>query len=476
MNGSMEAVDGNVKLAGWFSGAGERDKLYERFAERLIVNPDLRRSLVTYQADKTKPIYRWLKYKEAFSSPLVEYVLARLHMKPGRLLDPFAGTGTALLASGSLGWTGLGIEISPAATLAAEARIGAANVDHQELSRSISRFSSEFPQMPAAEGGLPHVPITRMAFPPQNEQAIARYREYCLGLPNHGIRVLFRFAGLCVLEDCSYTKKDGQFLRWDRRARKPGCGARFEKGPIADFSTAITEKLQQIEDDVLAMGSAANGHEVTVQEGSCLELLPLLDGDAFDVVMTSPPYCNRYDYTRTYALELVYLGLTDDDVKALRQSMLSCTVENHDKMAWLQGVYESAGRPEQLQQAIATCHGNAALKEALLALERARGANRLNNPRIVPMVRGYFLEMCVAIGEMARVVRPGGYVVMVNDNVRYAGEEIPVDLILSAFAEAFGLQAEKIWVLPRGKGNSSQQMGTHGRAELRKCVYVWRKV
>ena len=25
------------------------------------------------------------------------------------------------------------------------------------------------------------------------------------------------------------------------------------------------------------------------------------------------------------------------------------------------------------------------------------------------------------------------------------------------------------------KGNSSQQMGAHGRQELRKCVYVWRK-
>jgi hypothetical protein len=31
-------------------------------------------------------------------------------------------------------------------------------------------------------------------------------------------------------------------------------------------------------------------------------------------------------------------------------------------------------------------------------------------------------------------------------------------------------------VLLNGKGNSSQQMGAHGREPLRKCVYVWRKV
>jgi hypothetical protein len=38
-----------------------------------------------------------------------------------------------------------------------------------------------------------------------------------------------------------------------------------------------------------------------------------------------------------------------------------------------------------------------------------------------------------------------------------------------------GFETERIWVLSRGKGNSSQQMGAHGRQELRKCVYAWEK-
>jgi len=38
-----------------------------------------------------------------------------------------------------------------------------------------------------------------------------------------------------------------------------------------------------------------------------------------------------------------------------------------------------------------------------------------------------------------------------------------------------GFSVEHILVLPDGKGNSSQQMGEHGRESLRKCVYVWRK-
>ena len=64
---------------------------------------------------------------------------------------------------------------------------------------------------------------------------------------------------------------------------------------------------------------------------------------------------------------------------------------------------------------------------------------------------------------------------MVNDNVQYAGEEVPVDLILSDLAERAGFKTKVIWVLERGKGNSSQQMGAHGRNELRKCAYVWQR-
>ena len=108
-------------------------------------------------------------------------------------------------------------------------------------------------------------------------------------------------------------------------------------------------------------------------------------------------------------------------------------------------------------------------------LDRYRQQGQLNNANIARLVRNYFHEMCFVIFEFARLLRPGGIVAMVNDNVRYQGEEVPVDLILSDFAESFGLSARHIWTLGRGKGNSSQQMGAHGRAELRKCVYVWEK-
>jgi hypothetical protein len=91
------------------------------------------------------------------------------------------------------------------------------------------------------------------------------------------------------------------------------------------------------------------------------------------------------------------------------------------------------------------------------------------------MVRQYFLELAVVLHEAARLVRPGAPFVMVNDNVRYQGVQVPVDLLLADLATDAGFDVEAIWVLPRGKGNSSQQMGAYGREEVRKGVYLWRR-
>ncbi|MEV9407491.1 restriction endonuclease, partial [Klebsiella pneumoniae] len=96
----------------------------------------------------------------------------------------------------------------------------------------------------------------------------------------------------------------------------------FDKGVIAPFPDAIKAKLHQIRDDA-AGTTPSDGDDITVHRGSCLELLPTIAGASVSAVVTSPPYCNRYDYTRTYALELALLGVDDGGVKALRQAMLS---------------------------------------------------------------------------------------------------------------------------------------------------------
>jgi hypothetical protein len=341
--------------------------------------------------------------------------------------------------------------------------------------------------MPSPTWRFPHIPITEGAFSPENEKLINRFRSYCeQRLDNEDIRFLFEFAGLCVLEEVSFTRKDGQYLRWDMRAPRKQVSKRFTKTEIKNFHGAIIEQLQRMACDmegvmtdgqmtITLLEPAGIGACPQILQGSSLEVLPTLEPTQFDFILTSPPYCNRYDYTRTYALELAYLGYSRREVSELRQHLLSCTVENREKDEILRRLYSDLGRNKAYKDAQQAFYDQSALQEILHLLEKKRSAGELNNTNIVRMVRNYFFEMTLVVFEMARLLRPLGCVAMVNDNVRYAGEEVPVDLILSDIARAAGLVVDRIWTLGSGKGNSSQQMGIHGRAELRKCVYIWRK-
>src|SRR3954470_20892043 len=100
-----------------------RDALFRRFAPKIRINPDLDRRLVSYQADKEAPFYGWFKYREGFTSRLVHYLLESVHPEPGVLLDPFAGSGTALFAASNLGWQTRGIEVLPVGVQAIETRV-----------------------------------------------------------------------------------------------------------------------------------------------------------------------------------------------------------------------------------------------------------------------------------------------------------------------------------------------------------------
>jgi len=117
------------------------------------------------------------------------------------------------------------------------------------------------------------------------------------------VRKLFHLAGLAVLESISFTRKDGQYLRWDYRAGKSRSKTRFDKGNIADFSTAVKQKLSEIYEDLSGnrsiesnlfefQGEKNKPGFLDLRRESCLDVLPTLPRSTVDLVITSPPYCN----------------------------------------------------------------------------------------------------------------------------------------------------------------------------------------
>jgi hypothetical protein len=446
------------------------------YKSKISLEPSLSRQLVSFQANKSRPVYRWYKYKEGFSAALIEYLLTRFGVTQGRILDPFAGSGTALFVASELGIDADGIELLPIGQqIIRTKQVIDADITSKDLAE-LRRWVADQPWRAQATSAIvPELRITAGAYPENTKAMIAGYLAAIQNEPQK-LQVVLRFALLCVLEAVSFTRKDGQYLRWDYRSQRRQGTKPFDKGAIIPFNQAVTDKLNEILADLdeqpLQATLFTNGHAprgtIRLFDGSCLDMMQILPSNGYDAIVTSPPYCNRYDYTRTYALELALLGVDETGLSSLRQNMLSCTVENRAKdllrinSAWQPAIH--AADQQELLQAI------------LKYLDTQRTANALNNNGIPRMVRGYFYEMACIIAESARVLKRGAPLIMVNDNVRYAGASISVDLVLSDLAEKLGFCTEQILVLPNGKGNSSQQMGEHGRAPLRKCVYVWRKL
>jgi DNA modification methylase len=450
------------------------EQLFQRFKSRFVVQSSLSRLLVSFQANKTRPIYRWYRFKEAFSASLVEYLFHKYEITSGRILDPFAGSGTALFAASAMGINADGIELLPIGReIITVKQILDAEFTSEDFERLRQWSALRVWEQSETRLPLPELRITQGAYPDKTKEAIERYLGACQQ-ENSRVQAVLRFALLSVLESVSFTRKDGQYLRWDYRSGRTHGKKIFDKGEIPDFEQAICSKINEILSDVSPMHRASlfpagklQG-EIRLYDGSCLHILPQLPDGMYDAIITSPPYCNRYDYTRTYALELALLGMDEKELVKLRQEMLSCTVENRAK--------DLLSINPRWTTALAAADEQRLLQVILKYLEDQKAQGALNNNGIPRMVRGYFYEMTCVIAECARVLKPNARLFMVNDNVRYAGASISVDMILSDIAEKLGFCVENIFVLPDGKGNSSQQMREHGRETLRKCVYVWRKL
>lgn len=449
-------------------------RLLAHFKSKFTVQASLSRSLVSFQDNKSRAVYRWYKYKEAFSASLIERLLHKYEIVNGNILDPFAGSGTALFVASERGINAEGIELLPIGQQIIEVRKCLEQEFNDNDLAALKRWATTRPwEHSESRCSLLELRITKDAYPEHTKDAIERYMG-TWQQEDERVQAVLRFALLCILESISYTRKDGQYLRWDYRSGRQQGTKVFNKGLILDFAQAVCAKINEIIFDLQSRDNAGlfpvtqTPGDISLHGGSCLNILPTLSNDSYDAVVTSPPYCNRYDYTRTYALELAVLGIGKEEIVRLRQEMLSCTVENRAK-----DLLEINPR---WADAIRTAERQELLQGVLRHLEEQKAQGVLNNNGIPRMVRGYFYEMACVIAECSRVLKPNALLIMVNDNVRYAGASVSVDMILSRIAEQLGFQVEGILVLPNGKGNSSQQMGEHGRDPLRKCVYVWRKV
>ena len=176
------------------------------FKAQFSTAPFLSRKTVSFQGNKGEPAYGWYKYKEAFSSGLVEYFLSSYKDQiSGKVLDPFAGIGTTLFAASSQGIPADGIELLPIGQEIIRARLLSERELTADDTTTIERWIISLPWKECSERvSFSTIRITENAYPSETVEAIEKYRG-ALEKENEKVRSILRLALLCVLEDISYT-------------------------------------------------------------------------------------------------------------------------------------------------------------------------------------------------------------------------------------------------------------------------------
>lgn len=420
----------------------ERRRIEARFAPLMCEEPRLA-TLVSYVGNKTVPVLRLYRYKEAFAFRFVEEFVDRFGLtQEDTLFDPFCGMGTTLFVARQRGIPAVGVDRLPIAAFIARTLPLFFLVEPQALRETFETLKDRVATTEPADVAS-DVAIMQVAFPPETLLALRRWKGAIDALPSP-LQDIFLLLFFAILEPCSYTAKDGQFLRLKRDKH------------VADPTEMLQQKVAEAERDIVLLRQLW-GERPAPPQAVYLADTRDLSGVRFErpptALITSPPYANRYDYTRTYSLELCFHFVHNfEELKALRFGILRSHIESK---------VGAADRPS-----------HPVIAEVVDILRRRGRA--LNNPRIPDMLTAYFVDMHKVIREWARVLARGAKVAMVVDNVRFDGEMVPVDLVLSEMAEQAGFRIEEI-IVARYKGNSSQQMGRYGRVPVRESVVVWRK-
>jgi len=266
--------------------------LTAHFRPKLTVNDDLTRALVSFQANKTAAGYRWFKFKEGFSAALVNYAFDQLQIGSGKVIDPFAGSGATLFSSSERGLDAVGIELLPIGCEVIRARKAAI----QHADKVISTLRNWIRQKPwqtsnGRQVSFQHLRITEGAFPPKAERRLKSYLGALSHVRDAASKSVLRLVLLSILEEISYTRKDGQYLRWDYRSGRRQGTKPFDKGRIRDFDVAILEKLTHVLADLESapdlFGNASRPRlsgQIEVLWGSCLEELPKLPTNSIGMI------------------------------------------------------------------------------------------------------------------------------------------------------------------------------------------------
>ena len=367
-------------------------------------------------------MHRWFRFSAGFSADWAENVIrAQAPLGDGGVLDPFAGSGTTLLAAQAAGTWSVGVEAQPFIARLTRAKLQwvAAAREFEEAARSIVAAAT------ASKLGVVYESEPDLLQKCYTPQSLSDLRRLQRSLAEHSAQgatgELLWLAFVAIARPVSHVgTAQWQYVLPNKTKANP-------RGAIEAFGTQVAMMTR----DMLLRQASTDGRwpKATLIESDSRTVEGIPE-QSIDLVVTSPPYANNYDYADATRLEMTLLGdvATWGDLKPLRAGLVhSCSQQmaGYD----IAGALESEALAPIRRELIAVVH-------ELDRVRQGKGGRKAYHA----MIAGYFLDMAHVWVTLRKAVREGGRVCfVVGDSAPY-GVYVPVDEWLGELAVRAGFE------------------------------------
>ncbi|WP_419944398.1 DNA methyltransferase [Candidatus Poriferisodalis sp.] len=386
------------------------------------------------------PAHDWYRFVLSFPPHLVRDYAGRFELADDAVvLDPFCGTGTTLVEAKKMGIAGIGVEAMPMAKFAAQVKTdwepdpdGLANHANLVAEKALASLTADGL---SDELGVPTRENQQLRSL-DSDAAKLLIKDSISPLPLHKALVLRealdgeRAAGFTDHEQLAFARvlpTEVGNLRF---------GPEVGVGSLRDDAAVVAlwlNRVLTIADDLRILGAQERTSAMVVP-GDARDVASCVPVESVDAVITSPPYPNEKDYSRTVRLESVLLGYLTDrpSLRSTKRELLRSNTRgvyrDDDDSAWV--------ADDERVQDLAT-----QIEERRIALGKDSGFERMYH-RVTKL---YFGGMTRHLSSLRDVLRPGARLAyVVGDQASYLRVMIRTGQILADIAERAGYEVEGI--------------------------------
>ena len=378
----------------------------------------------TFNHNLSLPVHRWFKFSAGYSAKWCGELIRKEKMN-GRtkVLDPFLGSGTTLIESEFAGVDGIGIEAHPFIARIARAKQKWSQSPEEFLVFAQKILNEAKDKSPSNLEKYPDV--VRRCFPDE---------------------VLFKLDALKDALEKKSNKKNPAFdLVWlalvtTLRTSSPVGTAQWQyllpnKSKRAkDPFVAYNEKILLIYNDMLATQIEFSKSSVGNIFWEDARLCKSVPDSWADLVITSPPYANNYDYADATRLEMSFFG----DVSSWGD--LQETVRKYLVRACTQHVARFSVPIDDVLNDSVLLPIQKEIKEVCSKLEKERHLHGGKKPYHA-MIAYYFKDLAEVWIALRKKTSEGALVCFVIGDSAPYGIYVPVDRWLGELAIAAGFKS-----------------------------------